>query len=131
MNGDGAGNFELTEWRVDPEALGLRPATLNDIGGGDAAFNARAIEAVLAGEVGANRDIGLLNAAAALMVAGRADTLGAGSSPGPSRLPVDGRPVRWRPWWPPRRTRWSKNQGTERTSAPLAGLTRQARLGAK
>ncbi len=78
LNGDGAGSFELNSWRVDPAALGLRAATLNDIGGGDAAFNARAIESVLAGEAGANRDIGLLNAAAALMIAGRADTLEAG-----------------------------------------------------
>jgi anthranilate phosphoribosyltransferase len=78
LNGDGGGAFELTEWRVDPAALGLAPATMDDLRGGDAAFNARAIRSVLAGERSANRDIGLLNAAAGLMVAGRAADLAAG-----------------------------------------------------
>ena len=73
--GDGAGSYELSEWRVDPAALGLAPATMDQLRGGDAAFNARAIRSVLAGERGANRDIGLLNAAAALMVIGRVDDL--------------------------------------------------------
>ncbi|HVT41487.1 MAG TPA: anthranilate phosphoribosyltransferase [Acidimicrobiales bacterium] len=71
VRGDGAGAFEVTEWRVDPAALGLAPATMGDLRGGDAAFNAAAIRSVLEGEYGARRDIGVLNAAAALMVAGR------------------------------------------------------------
>jgi anthranilate phosphoribosyltransferase len=75
VRGDGAGAYELDEWRVDPAALGLPPATLDDLRGGDAAFNAAAIRSVLEGETSARRDIGMLNAAAALMVAGRADTL--------------------------------------------------------
>jgi anthranilate phosphoribosyltransferase len=74
VRGDGSA-FEISEWRVDPAALGLRPATLADLRGGDAAFNAGVIRAVLEGEQGARRDIGVLNAAAALMVAGRADDL--------------------------------------------------------
>jgi anthranilate phosphoribosyltransferase len=78
LNGDGAGTFELTEWRIDPASLGFAPATMADLRGGDAAFNARAIRAVLEGERGANRDIGVLNAAAALMVIGRAEDLPAG-----------------------------------------------------
>jgi anthranilate phosphoribosyltransferase len=76
-DGTGAG-FEVTEWRVDPAELGLAPATLADLRGGDAAFNAAAIRSVLAGDSGANRDIGLLNAAAALTVAGAAADLPAG-----------------------------------------------------
>jgi anthranilate phosphoribosyltransferase len=76
--GDGDGAFDLTEWRVDPVALGLAPATLDDLQGGDAAFNAQAIRSVLGGATGANRDIGLLNAAAGLMVAGRATDLAEG-----------------------------------------------------
>jgi len=71
--GDGSGEFELTEWRVDPTALGLAPATMADLRGGDAAFNAAVIRSVLEGERGARRDIGVLNAAAALVVAGRVD----------------------------------------------------------
>jgi anthranilate phosphoribosyltransferase len=78
LNGDGAGTFELSEWRVDPAQLGFAPATMADLRGGDAAFNARAIRAVLEGAPGANRDIGVLNAAAALMVIGRVDDLAAG-----------------------------------------------------
>jgi anthranilate phosphoribosyltransferase len=78
LNGDGDGAFELTEWRVDPAELGLAPATLDDLRGGDAAFNAQAIRAVLGGARGANRDIGLLNAAAGLLVAGRVADLAGG-----------------------------------------------------
>jgi anthranilate phosphoribosyltransferase len=73
--GDGSGAFELTEWRVDPASLGLAPATLADLRGGDAAFNAGVIRSVLEGERGARRDIGVLNAAAALVVAGRVGDL--------------------------------------------------------
>jgi anthranilate phosphoribosyltransferase len=76
--GDGAGSFELSEWRVDPAALGLAPATMEDLRGGDASFNAQAIRSVLGGEQGPRREIGLLNAAAGLMVAGRVDDLEAG-----------------------------------------------------
>jgi anthranilate phosphoribosyltransferase len=72
------GDFELDEWRVDPRALGLAPATMADLKGGDAAFNAKVIRSVLEGETGARRDIGVLNAAAALMLAGRVDDLVAG-----------------------------------------------------
>jgi anthranilate phosphoribosyltransferase len=74
----GGGDFELDEWRVDPGALGLPHATMADLKGGDAAFNAKVIRSVLEGETGARRDIGVLNAAAALMLAGRADNLAAG-----------------------------------------------------
>jgi anthranilate phosphoribosyltransferase len=75
VRGDGSGRFDVTEWRVDPAALGFAPATLADLRGGDAAFNAGVIRSVLEGERGARRDIGVLNAAAALMVAGRVDDL--------------------------------------------------------
>jgi anthranilate phosphoribosyltransferase len=70
--------FELSEWRVDPTDLGLTPATMADLKGGDAAFNAKVIRSVLEGEAGARRDIGILNAAAALMVAGRVADLASG-----------------------------------------------------
>jgi anthranilate phosphoribosyltransferase len=49
-----------------------------DLKGGDAAFNAGVIRSVLEGEQGARRDIGVLNAAAALVVAGRVDDLEGG-----------------------------------------------------
>jgi anthranilate phosphoribosyltransferase len=78
VRGDGAGAFEVTAWRVDPRALGLPPATMEDLRGGNAAFNAGVIRSVLGGEQGARRDIGILNAAAALMVAGRVEDLESG-----------------------------------------------------
>ncbi len=79
VRGDGSGDYELSEWRVDPVALGFAQATLDDLRGGDATVNAHVIRSVLGGELGARRDIAVLNAAAGLVVAGRADDLAAGA----------------------------------------------------
>jgi len=57
--------------RFAPEAAGLPRHPLAAIRGGDAAFNAAALRRLLDGEAGAYRDAVLLNAAAALIVAGR------------------------------------------------------------
>lgn len=65
----------VTRYDVDPSALGLTPATRADLLGGDATANAAFARRVLDGEAGAHRDIVLLNAAAGLVVAGRADAL--------------------------------------------------------
>src|SRR5581483_1051000 len=78
VQGDGSGAYELSEWRVDPAACGFAPATMEDLRGGDAAFNAEVIRSVLGGERSARRDIGVLNAAAGLLVAGRATELAEG-----------------------------------------------------
>ena len=59
--------------RVDASIAGLDRAPLDAIRGGDPAHNAKALAALLAGEESAYRDSVLLNAAAALMVAGVAD----------------------------------------------------------
>jgi anthranilate phosphoribosyltransferase len=53
----------------DPAALGVAPASLGDLRGGDASFNASVVRAVLGGAAGPVRDIVLLNAAAALAAA--------------------------------------------------------------
>jgi anthranilate phosphoribosyltransferase len=50
----------------DPRSLGLRPSSLAELRGGDAAYNARLLRALVAGERGPIRDVVLLNAAAAL-----------------------------------------------------------------
>ena len=63
---------------VDASALGLRRAATARLAGGSAADNARITESVLRGEPGARRDVVLLNAGAALMVAGAADSLESG-----------------------------------------------------
>ena len=60
------------EARLVPEDAGLPRHPLDALRGGDAAFNAAALRRLLAGEAGAYRDAVLLNAAAALMVAGHA-----------------------------------------------------------
>lgn len=62
-------------FEVTPADAGLAPAKLADLKGGDAAYNAAAIRAVLAGQPGPFRNIVLLNAAAALIVGGKAATL--------------------------------------------------------
>jgi anthranilate phosphoribosyltransferase len=62
-------------YEVTPEEFGLQRASLDEIAGGDAATNARLIREVLQGERSPRRDVVLLNAAAALVAAGRADHL--------------------------------------------------------
>ena len=64
--------------RVEPEDLGLTRHAPEALRGGDPAYNAAALQRLLAGEAGAYRDAVLINAAAALMVAGHADSLASG-----------------------------------------------------
>jgi len=68
----------VDELTVDPQALGLARATAADLRGGAPEENAEAVRRVLAGDTGAHRDIVLLNAAAALVVAGKADDMASG-----------------------------------------------------
>jgi anthranilate phosphoribosyltransferase len=63
---------------LHPSDFGLPKATAADLAGGDAADNAALIERVLAGERGAPRDVVLLNAGAALFVAGAAPSVADG-----------------------------------------------------
>jgi anthranilate phosphoribosyltransferase len=61
---------------VEPEDFGLRRAELDELRGGDAEANARVIREVLRGERGgAARSLVVANAAAALLVGGRAEDL--------------------------------------------------------
>ncbi|GAB0119012.1 anthranilate phosphoribosyltransferase [Acidisoma sp. 7E03] len=69
------------------EELGLPHAPLSALRGGDAAHNAAALRLLLDGEPGAYRDTVLLNAAGALVVAGRVDTLAEGL--GAARAAID------------------------------------------
>ncbi|MFS0771365.1 anthranilate phosphoribosyltransferase [Sphingomonas sp. 1P08PE] len=64
--------------RIVPEDAGLPRHPVEAIRGGDAAHNALALRSLLRGETGAYRDAVLLNAAAALVLAGTADDLPAG-----------------------------------------------------
>ena len=62
--------FDLT-----PKDFGVETAAMDDLKGGDGIANAAALRDVLGGRKNAYRDISLCNAAAALVVAGRAETL--------------------------------------------------------
>jgi anthranilate phosphoribosyltransferase len=89
VHGDGldemttTGVTEVAEWRdgavrhfqVTPEAVGLPRASLADLAGGDPTANAQAIRNLLEGQTGPYRDVVLLNAAAALLVADKVETL--------------------------------------------------------
>ena len=70
----------VRSYEVEPEEFGMKRAPLEQISGGDAAQNAEIIRAVLGGEKSPRRDVVLLNAAAALVAAGRADHI-AGAIP--------------------------------------------------
>ncbi|HEY2092535.1 MAG TPA: anthranilate phosphoribosyltransferase [Thermoanaerobaculia bacterium] len=67
---------EIRDFTVEPEALGVSRASIEEVAGGDAAENARIALAVLSGETdGARRDIVAVNAGAALYVSGAVSTL--------------------------------------------------------
>ncbi len=74
-----AGNGEVKTYTVEPEDVGLKRASLNDIRGGESPEESAAmVREVLGGTEGARFDMVLLNGGAALLAAGKADTLAAG-----------------------------------------------------
>ena len=72
VEGDGS------EYTVAPEDVGLERAPLSEVAGGTPEENADIVRRVFAGETGPRRDLAVLNAGAAIHVAGRADDLAAG-----------------------------------------------------
>jgi anthranilate phosphoribosyltransferase len=68
----------VTTTQIEPRDVGLSTCSLDDIKGGSASENARHLLDVLGGKSGPRRDVAILNAAAALMVAEVADDLEAG-----------------------------------------------------
>ena len=73
-------NGAIRAFEIIPEDAGLPRATLADLKGGDAAFNAAALHGVLNGAKNPYRDIAVLNAAAGLVVAGRAANVREGAA---------------------------------------------------
>jgi anthranilate phosphoribosyltransferase len=65
----------IDTFEITPEDAGLTRAPLEALKGGDAAYNAKALRALLTGELGPYRDSVSLNAAAALVAFGTADSL--------------------------------------------------------
>jgi anthranilate phosphoribosyltransferase len=72
-------NGRVTQSRIAPEEAGLPRASLADLKGGNATENAAALRRLFTGERSPYRDIVLLNAAAALMVADRAKDIQEGT----------------------------------------------------
>lgn len=70
---------KVTSFEVTPEDAGLKNYALSEIRGGDATQNATALRDVLKGAKNAYREIVLLNCAAALLVAGKANDLKQGA----------------------------------------------------
>jgi anthranilate phosphoribosyltransferase len=69
---------EVSHFTVDPSDYGLQPVPARALTGGTPDENADAVRKVLAGQHGPHRDIVVLNAGAALVVAGLAADLGSG-----------------------------------------------------
>ena len=65
----------LSTYDVTPEEVGLEPAADGAVGAGTPEENARVLRGVLAGEPGTERALAVMNAAAAIYVGGRAESL--------------------------------------------------------
>jgi len=68
----------LASYDVTPEQMGLERAVDGAVGAGTPEENARVLRRVLQGRPGTERGLALLNAGAAIYVAGRADSIAAG-----------------------------------------------------
>jgi len=69
---------KIQSFEIHPKDVDIDVASLDDIKGDDAAFNANALRDLLTGKKNAYRDIVLLNAAASLLVSGRVNNLNDG-----------------------------------------------------
>ncbi|WP_027058955.1 anthranilate phosphoribosyltransferase [Mesorhizobium loti] len=69
---------EIRSFTLTPDEVGLKRHTKDELRGGDAAYNAKALRDMLGGAAGAYRDTVLMNAGAGLVIAGKATTLGDG-----------------------------------------------------
>ena len=91
-------NGAISRGEIAPEDAGLPRAGLADLKGGSASDNAAALRRLLGGQEGPYRDIVLLNAGAALMVAGAAKDVKEGAEPKRRRRWTAARP---KPNWKP------------------------------
>ncbi|ANN59234.1 anthranilate phosphoribosyltransferase [Mesorhizobium loti NZP2037] len=69
---------EIRSFTLTPEEVGLKRHTKDELRGGDAAYNAKALRDMLGGAAGAYRDTVLMNAGAGLVIAGKTTTLADG-----------------------------------------------------
>ena len=68
-------NDWMRRYLISPEHFGFKRSPVSTLAGGDALENGRIVRSILNGERSPRRDIVLMNAAAGLVVAGRADSL--------------------------------------------------------
>jgi anthranilate phosphoribosyltransferase len=66
---------EITSYTISPEDVGIFSVSSSKIQGGDAATNAAILESIFRGERGPKRDVVVLNAAAAIVAGGAAETM--------------------------------------------------------
>ena len=66
---------EVKEFVIRPEDAGLKPCKAEDLKGGDAEENAEILKGILSGKTGPKRDMILLNAGAAILLADKAKSL--------------------------------------------------------
>lgn len=71
---------KVSTFEIQPEDAGVQRRTLEELKGGDADYNAKALRAVLGGEKNAFRDAATMTAGAALLVAGKAKNLKEGTA---------------------------------------------------
>lgn len=71
---------KVTTFEIEPEDAGVQRRTLEELKGGDADYNAKALRGVLAGDRNAFRDASAMTAGAALLVAGKAKDLKDGTA---------------------------------------------------
>ena len=69
---------QVSTRQIHPGDFGLQTVSAEALKGGDAGYNARILRGVLDGEEGPQRDVVLLNSAAAIVVGGRAEDITAG-----------------------------------------------------
>ena len=70
---------KVTTFEIQPEDAGVQRRKLEELKGGDAEYNAKALRAVLSGDKNAFRDAAVMTAGAALLVAGKAKDLKQGT----------------------------------------------------
>jgi len=73
-----AARGNVRTYEVTPESVGIARGTLADIAGGNAEENAVIVRSILGGEIGPRRDVVVINAAAALLAAGKVADLAEG-----------------------------------------------------
>ena len=66
---------KITNYQIIPEDFGLKIARMQDLAGGTVSINAQILQDVLNGKLGAQRDIVVLNAAAAIYAADKASSI--------------------------------------------------------